>query len=526
MKSYQMIRIAAMAGCMAFAASCNNENETLPTVRNGRVPLEVDVNVTKTRSIITGTTLPKGATFGIFALKGNNDEALENGMNNQVTYDGSSYTLTNKIYLPPSIDVPVYAYYPYNPAYKDINYLKGEIPVDVESQTDYLYGYSADSENHLTYANIDNPKASLLFKHALSRITFIIKKAEDNTKEYAVDYAELSGVYEKAHLALKVNPEEQPIISPSGTAIITAKPDNSSIVSSGTTVEYLAIPMETGEETRLTVRLVDGSSISAPLPTTQWLSGQQYTYTVTIQNAKLIISQALITPWVNTDQGGLDIGDENYAGASIGDIYYSDGTYSSKYYPEKTPIGYVFALTDEKDGNINRTLRHSKHGRIIALKDVSDISYIWAKEDGDITAIQNYQVSNVMHTTTINSMGMITQWYVPEKEAWQDFNGQKNTLAICKESYPAAYACYTYETEGRAAGSWYLPAAGELKLLELLCNEKIIYNVDNDWFTAMGTSYWSSTEINSKEAAIWYNSEPEHSSEKQNQFPVRAASTF
>lgn len=47
---------------------------------------------------------------------------------------------------------------------------------------------------------------------------------------------------------------------------------------------------------------------------TNWQAGQQYTYTVTIKDGSINISQATITPWSNNEQGGLVVNDGNYTG--------------------------------------------------------------------------------------------------------------------------------------------------------------------------------------------------------------------
>lgn len=523
MKRIQSMLIATLTGCALSVSSCNNEDETLQTSNDKKTPLEIDVNISQTRSIIYGTNLPEECNFGIFAMKENGNEALTHGYNNRVTYVDGNCTLNNKIYLTEDIDVPIYAYYPYR---EECNLLS--MPIETASQTDYLHGYSSNSDNRLTYVKASNPKAKILFKHGLSRITFNIKKAEDNAKDYTLSSVVVSGVPTRAYLNIM---DGGSILDPSDEGDITIE-SNITISQTNNSVDLLAIPMNMDEKT-VTLKLSFGNQEDeaiVTIPQTNWQSGEQYTYNVLIKEGQLQISEAIITVWNNTNQTGIEVGDNNYAGATIGDIYYSDNTYSSSsnINPYKTPIGIVFALTDEKDGDINRTLRHSEHGRIIALQDISEDRYAWSTESNDVTELYNYTATSGVETTKINAQGMIVQWDINKDQAWGDFNGQANTSKICTEAYPAAYACYTYQTEGRTAGSWYLPASGELKLLELLYNAKIIYNVSNDWFTAAGGIYWSSTERGIENAVSWDSSEPYQipGNNKKTTLPVRAASTF
>ena len=77
-------------------------------------------------------------------MYGKEREVIDGGMNVCVNYSKGVSTLNKSVYLPTNVDVPVYAYYPYNANYSNIEYLL-EMPVDVTTQTDYLYGYSADN---------------------------------------------------------------------------------------------------------------------------------------------------------------------------------------------------------------------------------------------------------------------------------------------------------------------------------------------------------------------------------------------
>lgn len=503
MKRIQSIfYVATMIGGMLSVASCSNEDEVATVGK--QVPLEVQVDgVQTTRSIIEGSKFVDDCQYGIFASS--ETTIIENGVNVCVNYSKGNSTLSKNVYLPEGVDVPVYAYYPYNANYSSTNHLK-EMPIDATTQTDYLYGYSADSDNRLMYVNTEQPKANIYFKHAMARVTMRIKKSADNEKTYKFPYINLLNVDKSAYVNVL---EDGAILDASGTSNLTAKPSDYTLENSDNEIvaDFLVIPGNT-EGKKIMLNMSDNISsfengLSVAVPVTNWQAGQQYTYTVTIKNGSLDINQAEISEWKNSEQGGIEIGDDNYRSAKVGDIFYSDGSYSSILFSSKTPIGIVFALTDEKDGEINRTLTQSTHGRIVALQDEGTGYYsgpYWTNEETDIVALFNYESVGEGYTK-VNSEGQIIEW--PSNGAVSDFNGKQNTLILHQaqtdqeKEWPEAWEmCYTYATIGFETGKWYLPACGELKLIDLL--EK---NFNSQCYKQVGYGHgsesvriWTSTE--------------------------------
>lgn len=117
----------------------------------------------------------------------------------------------------------------------------------------------------------------------------------------------------------------------------------------------------------------------------------------------------------------------------IGDILYSDMSCSSSLIKEKFPIGVIF--------DANRRLA-------IAL-DETQIS--WSNGWFNVPGVANQS----------------------DAEASDSFNGKSDTKTIvnyCKangKSCPAAEYAYSYTTKGTKAGDWYLPALGELRLIDI-----------------------------------------------------------
>lgn len=319
MKRIQSILyLATMTVGMLSVASCSSEDEVTATGK--QVPLEIQVSgVQTTRSIVEGTTLPEECQYGIFAMNGDGMNIIDNGMNVPVDYIKGTSTLNWNVYLPSGAEVPVYAYYPYNANYASSDYVM-HMPIDVTTQTDYLYGYSADSEKNLMYVKDTQPKASIYFKHALARVTMKIKKAAENEKSYKFPYISLLNVDKSGYMNIR---EHGIINGISGTTNLTVKPSEYGIdnAESEIVVDFLVIPGNT-EGKNITLNMSDNISsfengLSAAVPATNWRAGQQYTYAVTIKNNVLDMSPAEISPWENNEQGGIEIGDNNY-GLAVG----------------------------------------------------------------------------------------------------------------------------------------------------------------------------------------------------------------
>ena len=314
MKKIQSVfRTALLVSSLFTLSACNNNEESLPELSN--VPLQVEVAgvETKGRAIIEGTTLPNESSYGIFAFYGNSSDRL--AQNIKVNYTDGVSTLTQNVFLPENSNISVYAYYPYTANMTTEDYLQ----IKSSSQTDYLYGYSGNSDNQLTYVNEAQPKASIYFRHAMARVTLKIKKAANNENSYKLPYVGLTNVKEYGYLDIK----ESTVLDCSGTEELIAKPENYVLyaVDDEILVDFLVLPMNTAEQP-VTLCIGDrmGSTtedwqLSASIPNGTWASGQQYTYTVTIsKGGVLMLSEAVITEWVNNEQPSIEINQNNFIG--------------------------------------------------------------------------------------------------------------------------------------------------------------------------------------------------------------------
>jgi len=210
--------------------------------------------------------------------------------------------------------------------------------------------------------------------------------------------------------------------------------------------------------------------------------------------------------------------------ARIGDYYYNDATWSTSLDECKECVGIIYAL-DDSDGNIDRSLSKSAHGRIVALQDCASQA-TWCTTDGDVENTENQTIlqdtmyvgslpylngtqdsffsdNALEHLNGIRlnpSTGQISAWY--QEGALGDFDGQENTRQINHSTgtYTAASSCQQYS---KGLYGWYLPAEGELALLWAIHRTGIICKETHDKFVDFEEfGYWTSTEYDESEA--WY----------------------
>lgn len=499
--------IAVSAMALLALASCSNEDagSLLPSAQD-RVPLQVSVENAATRGIITGTTFPDDCSYRIYAYSRNSEtnyEALNNQSGSTVHYQkGVSRIDDNPIYLPEDgSDVQVVALYGGITGSYD-NLWVNKIELSEKAQEDYLVGVNTNKVNKT------NPKANLAFTHVMSRVTLNIKRAKDNTNSYKIPEVTINNLAFDAYMDVR---DGKPVINGvnnSQNFNLPIKIDDYVLDDSAKviTADFLVLPTE---QENITVKL-DGFSQEIKLPISHFEMGQQYSFNVVIRDGKLTVDGFKIIPWSEKEQQDNVVVDGTYKQkASIGDFFYSDGTYSSNYNGKKA-IGVVYALTDRKNGNINRKLTESYHGRIVALADVYGGAY-YMSEYKSVNNISNYTIVGEGNTV-VNEKGQIVEW--PSGGALADFNGLYETQQLEKfnkdnedAKLEAWYQSVSYSTEGFPQGSWYLPSLGELYLVYKISNSRVKKAFDSKYFKSLFSGYeyyhidyWTSTQVNADEA--------------------------
>ncbi|MCF0160104.1 MAG: DUF1566 domain-containing protein, partial [Bacteroidaceae bacterium] len=217
--------------------------------------------------------------------------------------------------------------------------------------------------------------------------------------------------------------------------------------------------------------------------------------------------------------------------AHIGDYYYNDGSFSAELDYGKTPVGIVFALTDEYGSDINNNLNESLHGRAVSFSDLTSQTYRWAFSSlvlYDVPHLANYTgvstdaakdslaylpylkegKEDTYYTDSCHinlsidrTTGHMATW--PTTGALTSFKGYENTV-VCDSSlakYPAAYQVRTLVRAGINKKRWYMPSTGELALLYELWRQHIITAATKPGFINFEEfAYWSSDECDATNA--------------------------
>ena len=175
--------------------------------------------------------------------------------------------------------------------------------------------------------------------------------------------------------------------------------------------------------------------------------------------------ESLVCPFDSSKYFCVEAGD-SAAGAALGSILYSDGTVSDSVIPSKTAVGIVAYVAG--------STRFA-----VALEESSSTLYWSTPRYEDLSCLTNYS---------------------SEAEAQTDFNGAQNTSCIINysssNSYPAAEYCNTYKpvSSGTGSSGWYLPAAGELYVMNFSYGAINLGLQKLSKTQLQSAYYWSSSE--------------------------------
>ena len=277
--------IAVPLCCLSLLAACNNEDGEN---NSPLAPLEVNVVSNPERSVIEGTVLPFQTSFGLFGVSSAEATQADTEINNLSVYYNGQCTLSETVLLD---EQPCYlkAYYPYSEQVSN-----GVMDIDVHDQTDVLLGESV-REGESAYANNEQPKVDIAFRHALTRLTFRVSR----THAYGDDFHLSAQLLYPLYTTAKVDVVTQRLM-PENLDEATL-PISVEVTRDPSVFDVIVIPMESGEPKRGMVLYDDNHQGQwIDLPTSEWKPGQQYTYEVIFDADHVIVSEAVITPWETT----------------------------------------------------------------------------------------------------------------------------------------------------------------------------------------------------------------------------------
>ncbi len=248
--------------------------------------------------------------------------------------DSGNFSSSTSLYLPTSGSVEILAYYPYT---DDTTFDPKTYAINSADQVDLL-----SAKNTLTASSSSAVKMS--FGHLLSKISLTIKAGNGLTTSDLEDLdVKLSNISTSGEFDLTTSSVvESSLGQPADLALttISTTTDEQTEISSSA----IAIPQALDKAT-LYFTTESYGTFSATLATDEFTTGNDYTYTVTINQNSVSLSSATITTWVENGGG-------SSSSADIVDIELKGTTYYIN-----SAAGFA-AFRDLVNGNLNTTATH------------------------------------------------------------------------------------------------------------------------------------------------------------------------
>jgi len=249
--------------------SCNDKVETSSL-------LEISASVA-TRSV---ADFSENDSIGLFVQKTNgtiyND--CDCSLNAKAVYNSGKWNILQNIRIGADTG-SVFAYYPYNTSVTDYK----NIPVETDTQTDYLYSDKAS-------VVATQPKANLTMKHAMSLVSFQISR-NNYPGAGVISHIKITGIPTTGILDISNGTIE------AGEKSSFSHDCNITLAAAPITVDFIAIPCNSvGVVAEFTV---DGKTYTYKFPTGALEKGKTYTYSLSLNYTELLQTGSSVSPWVN-----------------------------------------------------------------------------------------------------------------------------------------------------------------------------------------------------------------------------------
>ncbi|MFR9621134.1 MAG: fimbrillin family protein [Rikenellaceae bacterium] len=266
--------------------SCSKSDETSFTQTDAEVRISSSI---ATRTI--ANTWEAGDQIGVYMTTNGSETKFDLGTNvlyTTVKTDGA-FASTTPLYFPSSGSVDLLAYYPYVAGTTETPFAITSYPVSVATQTDQ--GAIDLMKSEVTGQSKSADAVVMKFDHKLSRIALTIKNGGGVTEsELEGLVVTLSGTKTTATYDLPATSTPIAFDSETAAADITML-----TAANGQSAEAIVIPQSDLSAT-LTFTTTD-NTYSAAITTTEFVIGQEYNYTVTVNNTGISISSPTINGW-------------------------------------------------------------------------------------------------------------------------------------------------------------------------------------------------------------------------------------
>ena len=480
--TYSALLPAALAFLLcAPMASCSTSDADIDSASGDvKTPLSISAVIQQGSEARTAgydaTAFEAGDEIGVFILSedfsGGYTSVASYDYNVKATYDGSSWTLSQTVYLDDQT-AQVIAYYPYSSSYgnklpSSTSGIDFSITPSDNEQTDVLRSSAVSVSN-------GSPTAALTFSHALSRLTVnvILSGQIETAKLSAVS---ISGDNLPDSTKLGISGDAFTLIDVNNyTEAMTINCDTTLTTETARSVDFLISPYS---PTTLDASFViDGETYSIDLTNSSgWQSGYQYTYNITANRLEDILLEVTSSSVINAwgDKGTV----------SEIDIEYQDA--------EETTADNSSTVNGYEAVDLGLSVRWAVFNIGASSQEDYGSFYAWGEIEGkssytssncttysqeieDFSGNAEYDVATALWGGT---------WRIPTETEMQEL------VDNCTWNYTSVNYVYGYEVTGTNGNSIFLPIGG-------------YYNGSN--YVSKGThgAYWTSTPYGTSTTSAW-----------------------
>ena len=265
------------------------------TNQSDKAPLQVSVNTSlakQTRAIVHGEWLPAGSTIGVSLFTPEGDNYDDQGYYN-IQYKATGEEedqVWSSMGVTPAVsanEAVLVAYHPYNDD-QDLDIFA--MPVEIASQTDYMYS------GQVTGITNAAPKADIVLDHALTaiRVKLVLGDftGDASVSEIAVASSALAS-------SATLNAVDGSLDNIAGQGDKFTLPVDFDLVAGGTDNDVMFVPDASVESGVTTVSAtIGGKKYTAGIKFVEaYKQSYIYTYTLTLNNSGFAVTKVNVNPW-------------------------------------------------------------------------------------------------------------------------------------------------------------------------------------------------------------------------------------
>ena len=346
-KNFGKIILSQLLCIGAVFTACTDDEVINQT---GKAPLQVSVNASlakQSRAIVHGEYLPAGSSIGVSLFTPEGDDYDGQGYYNiqyKATGEEEDQTWASTGVTPAvsANEAVLVAYHPYNDD-EDLD-ITG-IPVEIATQTDYMYS------GLVTGINNAAPKADIVLDHALTAIRVKLVLG-DFTGDASV--SEIAVASPALAFSATLNAADGSLDNIAGQGDKFTLPVDFGLVAGGTDNDIMFVPDASVESGVTTVSAtIGGKKYTAGIEFDEaYKQGYIYTYTLTLNNSGFAVTKVNVNPWETGADDSAVLQPEKDDTYSVKITAYYEYVYDGNFIFEHNVVDFVGTI-DWGDGTVD-----------------------------------------------------------------------------------------------------------------------------------------------------------------------------